>query len=528
MTEKSQQNSNVVTEYYTAQDVLATSFIMVSKTLIFAKKYREPASYQCKDGTTMNFKMLSFDARFLYGVYKDRYSISVSNLQNGNTSFVDKQRRVFCYFTNDEVRFYTGWGLSKISRIKKELAAYNLMAEEAQGFNKANRIYILKSPDDLEILTAHDYKNFHEKSEKDRQDKKSDKKRKELSSLLNKGNPISVLPGKQRESQNGIPGNTDLELQEIPNRDGSNIKSININDDDENKREETDTETQQFEKSLQEVAKSELRTIFDTLAASLNNQDDIEATLYVDMKHDTKTVAKDKHVTQTINYVDVSGKAMPNVKPVVESLKFTDKQTVEVEREKQHELNDELKYIKGGKVVTTIQEKEYQMTEINSQMDIKKAPELTQELLSSDGGTFNRNPSSLSDDITKVALQPVEQAQPAFLTDDLLHFNIKNSKIKVRKEGYFPIKENELRKLNLIAPSLQKTAQFYAQNLSGTTVNYIYKDGSDYSNMPTYIRNYIDHPGSYEDIAGINIREKPTTEQIRSSIIFMIELNKIN
>lgn len=37
--------------------------------------------------------------------------------------------------------------------------------------------------------------------------------------------------------------------------------------------------------------------------------------------------------------------------------------------------------------------------------------------------------------------------------------------------------------MNLIAPSLQKTAQFYAQNLSGTTVNYIYKDGSDYSTM---------------------------------------------
>lgn len=54
-----------------------------------------------------------------------------------------------------------------------------------------------------------------------------------------------------------------------------------------------------------------------------------DATLYVDMKHDTKTVVKDKIVTQTINYVDVSGKAMPNVKPVVESLKFTDKQTVD-------------------------------------------------------------------------------------------------------------------------------------------------------------------------------------------------------
>ena len=179
---------------------------------------------------------------------------------------------------------------------------------------------------------------------------------------------------------------------------------------------------------------------------------------------------------------DEAGKKMVNmfeeqgIPVVVDLPPLHDSQT-------KNDWNDELKYIKGGKVVTTTQEKEYEMTEINSQMDIKKAPELTQELLSSDGGTFNRNPSFLSDNITKVALQPVEQAQPAFLTDDLLHFNIKNSKIKVRKEGYFPIKENELRKLNLIAPSLQKTAQFYAQNLSGTTVNYIYKDGSDYSTM---------------------------------------------
>jgi hypothetical protein len=103
--------------------------------------------------------------------------------------------------------------------------------------------------------------------------------------------------------------------------------------------------------------------------------------------------------------------------------------------------------------------------------------------MSSDGGTFNRNPSFLDSQTIKVAPQPVERTQPDFLTDDLLNFTIKNSKIKVRKEGYFPIKDNELRKLNLIVSSLQKTAQFYLENLSGSTVDYLYLDGSWVSKM---------------------------------------------
>ncbi|GAB2022953.1 hypothetical protein RyT2_20270 [Pseudolactococcus yaeyamensis] len=123
------------------------------------------------------------------------------------------------------------------------------------------------------------------------------------------------------------------------------------------------------------------------------------------------------------------------------------------------------------------------MLPIYAELNDKKAPDQSQEPSSPAGGTFNRNPSSLSDSNAKVAPQPEEQAQPDFLTDDLLHFTIKDSRIKVRKDGYFPIKENELRKLNLIAPSLQKTAQFYIENLSKTTINYIYKDGIGYSNM---------------------------------------------
>lgn len=44
--------------------------------------------------------------------------------------------------------------------------------------------------------------------------------------------------------------------------------------------------------------------------------------------------------------------------------------------------------------------------------------------------------------------------------------------------------------------------------------------------MPAYIRNYIDHPGDDIDNTGNNIREKPTLEEIRDSIDFMVDLNK--
>ncbi len=42
--------------------------------------------------------------------------------------------------------------------------------------------------------------------------------------------------------------------------------------------------------------------------------------------------------------------------------------------------------------------------------------------------------------------------------------------------------------------------------------------------MPAYIRNYIDHPGDDIDSTGSNRREKPTTEEIRNSIDFMLDL----
>lgn len=42
--------------------------------------------------------------------------------------------------------------------------------------------------------------------------------------------------------------------------------------------------------------------------------------------------------------------------------------------------------------------------------------------------------------------------------------------------------------------------------------------------MPVYIRNYIDHPGDDKDDSGVDIREKPTTEEIRTSIDFMVEM----
>lgn len=73
-------------------------------------------------------------------------------------------------------------------------------------------------------------------------------------------------------------------------------------------------------------------------------------------------------------------------------------------------------------------------------MKTKKALDRSQELNSSVGGTFNRNPSSSSDNNAKVAPQPVEQTQPDFLTDSLLHSTINNSKVKIIRNIYFPIK----------------------------------------------------------------------------------------
>lgn len=55
----------------------------------------------------------------------------------------------------------------------------------------------------------------------------------------------------------------------------------------------------------------------------------------------------------------------------------------------------------------------------------------------------------------------------------------------------------------------------------------IFRGNTD-KTMPTYIRNYIDHPGDFFDNNGINIREKPMVEEIRQSIKLMIMLDQTN
>lgn len=93
-------------------------------------------------------------------------------------------------------------------------------------------------------------------------------------------NPVKSTEGlKIRPTDNPTVGKPEVrETRPLTNKHSlTNTHNKQIEEDDEVKREETDSKSHPFEKSLQKVAKSEFGSIFDTLAASLNDQEDIEA-----------------------------------------------------------------------------------------------------------------------------------------------------------------------------------------------------------------------------------------------------------
>ncbi|MDT9519938.1 PBECR4 domain-containing protein [Streptococcus mutans] len=111
----------------------------------------------------------------------------------------------------------------------------------------------------------------------------------------------------------------------------------------------------------------------------------------------------------------------------------------------------------------------------------KKAPDQNQELPNNTGGElFNRSSSFLGDESPRTAPQPVEQiAQPDFPTNVPLYFNIDKdikSNFRLRKGYYYP-KKKDIRNINAYAADIQKSANWYLNELANTTVTYFYKDG---------------------------------------------------
>ncbi|WP_449449335.1 PBECR4 domain-containing protein, partial [Streptococcus suis] len=95
----------------------------------------------------------------------------------------------------------------------------------------------------------------------------------------------------------------------------------------------------------------------------------------------------------------------------------------------------------------------------------------------SNAGDLHRNPDSLGDISPRTASKPVvNESQPDFPVIAPLKFTTKGEWMSTLKPGYHVITDGELRRLNKFAPGLQATAQWYLNELAGSTITYLYQD----------------------------------------------------
>lgn len=83
------------------------------------------------------YSSMSLEAKFAYGLLKDRFELSIQN------KWVDENGFVYLHFTVESLANVLSCGAKKAIKIKKELTAYGLLEEERPGCNKPNRLYIL-------------------------------------------------------------------------------------------------------------------------------------------------------------------------------------------------------------------------------------------------------------------------------------------------------------------------------------------------------------------------------------------------
>lgn len=84
------------------------------------------------------YKEMSNDAKLSYGIFQDRFELSLKN------RWVDNSDSVYFYFTVDEMQSVLKRSKTKVIKIKSEMSKYNLLEEVRQGINKPNRFYLLK------------------------------------------------------------------------------------------------------------------------------------------------------------------------------------------------------------------------------------------------------------------------------------------------------------------------------------------------------------------------------------------------
>ncbi len=83
------------------------------------------------------YQSLAAESIIAYAIYLSRYEYSVYK-----NHFIDKNNKVYCVMTNDELALRLSCERKKVSRIKNELIACGLLMNEKASIGKANRIYI--------------------------------------------------------------------------------------------------------------------------------------------------------------------------------------------------------------------------------------------------------------------------------------------------------------------------------------------------------------------------------------------------
>ena len=86
--------------------------------------------------TDPKFSSLSAEAKTLYGILLDRMDLSMKN------GWLDKQNRVYLFFTVQEIQDSLGCGKNKAIQLMQELENMGLIERKRQGMGKPSFVYV--------------------------------------------------------------------------------------------------------------------------------------------------------------------------------------------------------------------------------------------------------------------------------------------------------------------------------------------------------------------------------------------------
>ena len=112
--------SNLNLDYYYGTEADQYSFYRIPKTLLTDPRYKD----------------VSIEAKVLYGLLLDRMSLSVKN------NWMDIEKRIYIYFTLENVMSMLDCGHNKAVRLFAELDSTGLIERVKQGQGKPARVYV--------------------------------------------------------------------------------------------------------------------------------------------------------------------------------------------------------------------------------------------------------------------------------------------------------------------------------------------------------------------------------------------------